>query len=1059
MFRISWIEIFTDAPLHLLSGVEDLLILQAPGGGTLLYSLTRSGGGVLALQIDGPVQLSGSYDIRASGGLSAGPDLTTLTIGGAQMLLVSGLGPVGMSFYQLRDPGTLRSNALPALAGAVSFSAGAALSLGGENYCYGAAAGEGVLQAWRVGSSGVATTLPGLRLAADAAGQSIISAIERVSFAGRDYLAVLSQSDARIHLVALGADGRMMGAVSTGAAEGLGIASPEVVRPITAHGETWLVVGASGSSSISLIRLTASGGLEMADHIIDTLHSRFQALRALEVVLQNERAFILAAGADQGLNLFEILPGGRLILMGELTGGDAALPWAVTAMSLRMVNGVVEIFLAGEGTGIARFSLDLSGIAAPQRGGAGADQLTGSAPDDLLIGGAGNDTLLGGAGQDVLIDGAGEDWLTGGSGADLFVLTGDGMADVITDFQPGTDRLDLTGWAGLRDFSAITFQATARGAVLSFGTERLDIFSAGGGPLTREQLRLAATAGLWHSLPLPFEGTEPILGTAAADLLRGGAQSDTIEAMDGHDTLIGGAGDDWLYGGAGDDLLIGGAGADLLQGGEGRDCAGYEDATAALRADLLASASNTGFALGDLYLSIEDLAGSAYGDTLLGDGLANRIRGEGGADQLWGRAGNDSLYGGAGDDTLLGGAGADLLHGGSGRDRAQYNDATAGLRADLLSPAGNTGIAAGDSYSAVEDLYGTRFADTLLGDGGDNVIWGDAGGDQLWGRAGNDTLIGGEGDDTLLGGAGGDLLSGGNGRDRVQYNDAGAGLRADLLVSAGNTGLAAGDLYASIEDLYGTRFADTLLGDASGNIIWGDAGNDQIWGRAGNDTLIGGEGDDTLLGGAGADLLSGGNGRDRAQYNDATAGLRADLLVPLTNSGFAAGDLYASIEDLYGTRFADTLLGDASGNVIWGDAGNDQIWGRGGNDTLVGGDGRDLLWGGAGADVLSGGAGADVFLFDQAPGPANIDRVLDFTPGEDQIWLAMAHFSGLRAGALSSGAFRAGPVAVTAQHRLLYDPGTGHLLWDGNGSASGGVTVIGILSPGLSLSAADFWLY
>ncbi|MCB5408458.1 calcium-binding protein [Pseudogemmobacter faecipullorum] len=1058
MFRFSWIETFTEAPLHMLSGIEDLLILQAPGGGFMLYSLTRAGGGVLALQIDGPLRLSGSYDIRSSGGLSAGPELAALSLNGAQMLLVSGLGPGGLSFYQLRDSGTLRSNVLPPAGGGISFSASASLALGGENFCYGSATGAGMLQAWRLGNSGELTALPGLRLGPDVADQINITAIEPLSYDGRNYLIVLSQTAARIHLIALEDDGRPRESAAIGAAEGLGIASPEVVRQVTAHGGTWLVAGSSGSSSISLIRLTASGGMEAADHIIDTLNTRFQALRALEVVVLQERAFILAGGADQGLNLFEILPGGRLVLMAELTGEGLVAPGAISAISLRLQSGQLEIFLAGEGSGITRLGLDLSAIALPQRGGEGADRLNGTALDDLLTGGAGNDTLSGGEGSDVLTDGPGEDRLTGGGGADLFVLSADGMADVITDFQPGLDRLDLTGWSGLRDFSAVEFLATPSGAVLWFGAERLEIFSANGLPLSREELRLATLTGLWHSLPLPLVDQGTIFGTPGPDLLRGGAESDTIEGMGGNDTLIGGAGNDWLYGGEGNDVLRGGAGADLLQGGEGRDRACYEDASAALRADLLLPVANTGFALGDSYLSIEDLAGSPFGDTLLGDGGGNRIRGEAGADQLWGRAGNDSLYGGAGEDILLGGAGADLLDGGNGRDRVQYNDAPAGLRADLQLTAGNTGYAAGDRYVSIEDLCGTRFGDTLLGDAAGNVIWGDAGNDQIWGRAGNDTLIGGEGDDTLLGGAGADLLHGGNGRDRVQYNDATAGLRADLQLPAGNTGYAAGDSYVSIEDLYGTRFGDTLLGDAVGNVIWGDAGNDQIWGRAGNDTLIGGEGDDILLGGAGADLLHGGNGRDRVQYNDAIAGLRADLQAPAGNTGYAAGDSYVSIEDLYGTRFGDTLLGDAAGNVIWGDAGHDQIWGRAGNDTLIGGDGNDTLIGGAGLDLLAGGAGADVFVFDTAPGANNIDRIQDFRPGEDQIRLVCAAYPGLRPGSLSFAAFDTAALATTPEHRLLYDPVTGQLLWDANGNAAGGGTLIAVLSPGLSLTAADFWL-
>ncbi len=81
--------------------------------------------------------------------------------------------------------------------------------------------------------------------------------------------------------------------------------------------------------------------------------------------------------------------------------------------------------------------------------GGGADRLIGLGGDDTLSGGAGADTLLGGAGADRLRGGGGTDEMVGGSGADLFQFRAvadspDGDArDVIRDFTPGSDRLDL----------------------------------------------------------------------------------------------------------------------------------------------------------------------------------------------------------------------------------------------------------------------------------------------------------------------------------------------------------------------------------------------------------------------------------------------------------------------------------------------------------------------------------------------------------------------------------------------------------------------------------------
>lgn len=76
-------------------------------------------------------------------------------------------------------------------------------------------------------------------------------------------------------------------------------------------------------------------------------------------------------------------------------------------------------------------------------GGNGADTLSGGRGDDQLLGGDGPDQLNGGAGADRLMGDQGRDVLTGGRGRDRFVLQSGLGADLIQDFQPGQDRLEL----------------------------------------------------------------------------------------------------------------------------------------------------------------------------------------------------------------------------------------------------------------------------------------------------------------------------------------------------------------------------------------------------------------------------------------------------------------------------------------------------------------------------------------------------------------------------------------------------------------------------------------
>ena len=87
--------------------------------------------------------------------------------------------------------------------------------------------------------------------------------------------------------------------------------------------------------------------------------------------------------------------------------------------------------------------------------GTGAFNGTGNLLDNIVTGGTGNDTLNGGDGSDTLIGGTGRDNLTGGAGSDTFVFksaaeAGNGTgtsstnADLITDFQVGIDKIDLS---------------------------------------------------------------------------------------------------------------------------------------------------------------------------------------------------------------------------------------------------------------------------------------------------------------------------------------------------------------------------------------------------------------------------------------------------------------------------------------------------------------------------------------------------------------------------------------------------------------------------------------
>jgi Ca2+-binding RTX toxin-like protein len=247
-----------------------------------------------------------------------------------------------------------------------------------------------------------------------------------------------------------------------------------------------------------------------------------------------------------------------------------------------------------------------------------------------------------------------------------------------------------------------------------------------------------------------------VSGVADGRLL--GVADLSLTGSDAANRLSGNKGDNLIAGGAGDDLLSGGAGADTLDGGPGRDTAGYVEAAAGVFVRLWSGEGLSGEAAGDVLTGIENLRGSGFADTLVGDGGVNELFGEGGADALWA---------GDGDDVLSGGAGADVLQGQGGSDTASYADAPDGVFVRLWSGEGLSGEAAGDVLVGIENLRGSGFADTLVGDDGDNVLSGGGGVDALWA---------GDGDDVLSGGAGADLLQGQDGTDTASYAEAAGGV-------------------------------------------------------------------------------------------------------------------------------------------------------------------------------------------------------------------------------------------------------------------------------------------
>ena len=140
----------------------------------------------------------------------------------------------------------------------------------------------------------------------------------------------------------------------------------------------------------------------------------------------------------------------------------------------------------------------------------------------------------------------------------------------------------------------------------------------------------------------------------------------------------------------------------------------------------------------------------------------------------------------------------------------------------------------------------------------------------------------------------------------------------------------------------------------------GGPGNyDDVAGGLGIDTVNGGPGNyDLVHGDYGYDRMSGGPGKhDIASFATAVAGGKGTGIWASLRAHVARGDGHDKLfgfEDLEGSAFRDTLIGDGGPNEINGGPGNDTLIGGGGHDTLDGGQGTDGCRGAPGRTVSCG---------------------------------------------------------------------------------------------------------
>jgi Ca2+-binding RTX toxin-like protein len=598
----------------------------------------------------------------------------------------------------------------------------------------------------------------------------------------------------------------------------------------------------------------------------------------------------------------------------------------------------------------------------------------------------------------------------------------------------------------------IYINANAQGSVTG-GGNTIDLAA-------RAATSLYATAGSWDSVNATGNtiyitanaqgvvtgggNTVDVEAGGIASLYSTGSNADTVTASG--DVVYIGTGVQATVNGGGDTISAsGGAYSVTLTGANAQAdmvyCAG---STVALGSGASATVIGNGNTISTV--SGGTIVANGAGDTLLGNAAGSTLNGSGGTGviaryaqnsltvnlaagtaQVSGSSLYDTLIGinsvqltGTG-DTIFSGGGSDTLDGGSGVNTVSYALASAGVNVNLVTGVAQKGSGATDSLANFQTVIGSRFNDTLTGNGGDTLIGG--GGSDTYQREQYSSLTVVNGVSTNNVAAGALDLSAGLSPGNLWFTQSGN----DLLIKVINgdstmtvrgwfandysklqfltladgsqigtaaiTALAAAmGVYQAANPTFNPHIAAgmptdpallTALDTQWSRIITGTSGNDTLAAVYGNDTLIGSGGVDTLTGGPGADVfqftagglssadtIAGGAGYDRLVFTTAgtiPAGAFANV-TGIDEIDLANGTNILTLSD------AVVAAADATAHqlTVYGGVGADTIdasaVAAGHSVVLIGNSGADVFdltaaqVSGSAEATVSGGAGADTLV-------------------------------------------------------------------------------------------------
>ncbi|MDF3431292.1 hypothetical protein HKX29_17905, partial [Sulfitobacter sp. S46] len=195
-----------------------------------------------------PVINARTYFSQQSGRFGDTGQMLTVELGGSTMVVASIAGRAGLSVFDYADAGaiqrrsTVNDNDTLYLGDPVGL---ACVERGGLRYVYAASSGdEAGISAFRLSGSGQ-----------------------------------------------LNAVGRL--AVE----DGLWVSNITQLEAVSAGGQSYLLVAAAGSGSLSVVALDEGGAMRVSDHLLDDLDTRFDDITVMETLTLGDQAYVAVSGA------------------------------------------------------------------------------------------------------------------------------------------------------------------------------------------------------------------------------------------------------------------------------------------------------------------------------------------------------------------------------------------------------------------------------------------------------------------------------------------------------------------------------------------------------------------------------------------------------------------------------------------------------------------------------------------------------------------------------------------------------------------------------------------